>query len=66
MQYTDKTKNNISSFVEGQLPWFVRTQFDMADTGDTTKIVKFFEFFYKLMEKEYDLTIKYYDRYSIK
>ena len=66
MQYTDKTKNNISSFVEGQLPWFVRTQFDMADTGDTTKIVKFLEFYYKWMEKEYDLTIKDYDRYSIK
>ena len=66
MQYTDKTKNNISSFVEGQLPWFVRTQFDMADTGDTTKIVKFLEFYYKWLEKEYDLTIKDYDRYSIK
>ena len=45
MQYTDKTKNNISSFVEGQLPWFVRTQFDLDDTGDKTKIVKFLEFY---------------------
>ena len=66
MQYTDKTKNNISSFVEGQLPWFVRTQFDLADSGDKTKIVKFLEFYYKWLEKEYDLTIKDYDRYSIK
>ena len=66
MQYTDKTKNNISSFVEGQLPWFVRTQFDLDDTGDKTKIVKFLEFYYKWLEKEYDLTIKDYDRYSIK
>ncbi|SVD27952.1 uncharacterized protein METZ01_LOCUS380806, partial [marine metagenome] len=28
MQYLDRTKNNISSFIESQLPQFMRTQFD--------------------------------------
>ena len=57
MRYLDSNKNNISSFIESQLPWFMRTQFDFTDDGSKTRILKFMEYYYHWLEKEYDLTI---------
>ena len=65
MRYLDSNKNNISSFIESQLPWFMRTQFDFTDDGSKTRILKFMEYYYQWLEKEYDLTIGDYDEYGI-
>ena len=65
MQYLDRTKNNISSFIESQLPQFMRTQFDFTDDGTKTKILKFMEYYYQWLEKEYDLTLDEYGEYGI-
>lgn len=65
MSYLDNNKNNISSFIESQMPWFMRTQFDFTDDGTKTKILKFMEYYYQWLEKEYDLTIDEYGEYGI-
>ena len=55
MDYQDLNKKKISSFVETQLPQFVRSQF--ALNNGKTLIHRFVELYYEWMEKEYDLTI---------
>ena len=64
MDYQDLNKKKISSFVETQLPQFVRSQF--ALNNGKTLIHRFIELYYEWLEKEYDLTISDMSGRSIK
>ena len=64
MDYQDLNKKKISSFVETQLPEFVRSQF--ALNNGKTLIHRFIELYYEWLEKEYDLTISDMSGRSIK
>ena len=64
MDYQDLNKKKISSFVETQLPKFVRSQF--ALNNGKTLIHRFIELYYEWLEKEYDLTISDMSGRSIK